>query len=173
MRKRLITLMVLMLTVIMGAGSVSWAVQEREQMERKGLEREQMEGRGHRRCGNMDKDGWMRRLNELKLSDQQQEQVKAIMDSHQSEMQALNEKIDAARKSVHEAINADTFNEQAIRDAHKALAAEMENMAVLRGSIFSEIRPILTPEQLTQLKNMHDPKTDEMTDRPKKPVTLE
>ena len=163
MKKRLITLIIFVLALIMGVGSVSWALQEKEQME----------GKGHHECMNMDKDGGMMMFKHLNLSEQQQKQVKAVMDSHQKEIQGLNEKIDAARKSVHEAIHADTFNERAIRDAHKALAMEMENMAVLRGSIFSEIRPILTTEQVTQLKNMRDQKMEKMTDRPRKPASLE
>jgi len=46
------------------------------------------------------------------------------------------------------------FDEQKIREASRSLAAGKEEMDVLRGRIFSEIRTVLTPEQAAQLKEM-------------------
>jgi Spy/CpxP family protein refolding chaperone len=161
--------MVLVLTLILGAASLSWAQQEKCPMMKDG--KCQMAKEGHHM--GMGMGGGMMMFKELNLSGRQQEQVKAVMDRHQNEMQGLDQKIDAARKSVHEAVHADTFNEKMIRDAHKTLAGEMETMAVLRGKIFSEIRPILTPEQLKQWKEMRNRHMEKMGDPSKCPATME
>ncbi|MDO9263546.1 MAG: Spy/CpxP family protein refolding chaperone [Desulfosalsimonadaceae bacterium] len=167
MKKKLIMRTVLVLALIMGIGNLSWAQQGKCPMAKDGKCQMAKE------CHYMGMGGGMMMFKELNLSDRQQEQVKAVMDRHQNEMQGLDAKIDAARKSVHEAVHADVFNEQRIRDAHKTLAAEKENMAVLRGKIFSEIRPILTPEQVTQLKEMRNRHAGKMADRPKCPAMSE
>jgi len=163
MKKRLIVRTVLVMALVMGIAGLSWAQQGKGGMMKDGS------------CP-MAKDGYHMGMGgggmyqQLNLSGQQQEQVKAVMDSYQAEMKALDEKIDTARKSVHEAVHADIYNETAIRDAHKTLSAEMEDMAVLRGKIFSEIRPLLTPEQVTQLKEMRGRKHGKMGNRPKCPA---
>ena len=170
MKKRLIMQTVLVIALIMGIGTLSFAQKENCPMMKDG--KCQMSKDGHHMGKGMGMGGGMM-FQQLNLSDQQQEQVNAVMDTHQTEMKALDEKIDAARKSVHEAVHGDTFNEQAIRDAHKTLSTEMENMAVLRGKIFSEIRPVLTPEQVTQLKEMRDRHAERKADRKKCPAMTE
>ena len=161
MRKRLTAHMVLMVALILGTVSGSSGQQGKCPMTKE----------GHHM--GMGMGGGTMMFKELNLSGRQQEQVKAVMDRHQNEMQGLDQKIDAARKSVHEAVHTDTFNEQMIRDAHKTLALEMESMAVLRGKIFSEIRPILTPEQLKQWKEMRNRHMEKMGDPSKCPATME
>ena len=99
-------------------------------------------------------DGPIKFLKKLDLTQDQQDQVKVIMNQHQSEKQVLPENTKNAKKALREAIHADTFNEQAIRTASKTLSANMEEMAVFRGKIFAEIRPILTPEQIEKLSKM-------------------
>jgi Spy/CpxP family protein refolding chaperone len=170
MKKRLIMQTVLVITLIMGIGTLSFAQKGNCPMMKDA--KCQMPKDGHHMGKGKGMDCGMM-FQQLNLTDQQQEQVKAVMDKHQSEMQGFNEKIDAARKAVHEAVHTDTFNETAIRDAHKTLATEMENMAVLRGKIFAEIRPILTPEQLTQVKEMRDRKSEKKQNRKKCPAMTE
>ena len=99
-------------------------------------------------------DGPMNFLKKLDLTQEQQDQVDAIMDQHQSEKQVLHENMKNAKKTIREAMHADTFNEEAIRTASKTLSANMEEMAVFRGKVFAEIRSILTPEQIGQLSEM-------------------
>jgi Spy/CpxP family protein refolding chaperone len=170
MKKRLIMQTVLVIALIMGIGTLSFAQRGNGPMGKDG--KCQMPRDGYHMGKGMGMGGGMA-FQQLNLTDQQQEQVKAVMDTHQSEMQGFDEKIDAARKSVHEAVHADIFDETAIRNAHKTLATEMENMAVLRGKIFTEIRPILTPEQLTQVKKMRDRKSERMQNRKKCPAMTE
>lgn len=98
--------------------------------------------------------GPMKILEKLNLTQKQQEQIDAIIKAHQEKKQVLSENIKNAEKAIHETIHADTFDEKAIRNASKTLSADMEEMAVLRGKIFAEIRPILTPEQIKKLSEM-------------------
>lgn len=93
-------------------------------------------------------------LNKLELTKPQMDQAGKILDQHKNDFKALHKKIDETRKSLHEAVTADKFDEQKIRAASKTLAANMEEMAVLRGKMTAEIRAILTPEQVEQLKQM-------------------
>ncbi len=98
--------------------------------------------------------GPMKAFKGLDLTQQQQDQVDAILDRHREEKKQLQTSLKDAEKTLHEAVHADAFNEQAIRDASKTLSANMEEMAVLRGKIFSEIRTLLTPEQVQKLSEM-------------------
>jgi Spy/CpxP family protein refolding chaperone len=98
--------------------------------------------------------GPMGKLKDLNLTAEQQAKVDGIMDQHKEEIRAMDEKIDAARKTLHETIHNEVFDEQKIREASKSLAKNKEDMDVLRGRMFSEIRTVLTPEQAAQLKEM-------------------
>lgn len=101
------------------------------------------------------KDGSMRMLEKLDLTESQQAQVDAIMDQRKDEKVALRESVKNAGKSLREAVHADIFDEQAVRSASKTLSSKMEEMAVLRARIFAEVRAILTPEQQEKMKDMH------------------
>lgn len=98
--------------------------------------------------------GPMKFLEKLDLTDDQQSKVDAIMQAHQAEKNQLREDIKTAKKALREAMHADTFDEAAIRSASKTVSTNMEEMAVFRGKIFTEIRSILTPEQIEKMSEM-------------------
>ena len=93
-------------------------------------------------------------LRELELTDAQREQVKAIMESHRDEQKAAGDKMMAARKALHEAIAAETFNEAAIRAAAGEVGAAEADAAVLQAKIHGEVFAILTPEQVKKAKEL-------------------
>ncbi len=93
-------------------------------------------------------------LRELALTDAQREQVKAIMESHRDEQKAAGDKMMAARKALHEAIAAETFNEAAIRAAAGEVGAAEADAAVLQAKIHGEVFAILTPEQVKKAKEL-------------------
>ena len=111
------------------------------------------------------RDGFMKMLKHLDLTDQQEAQVTAILDQHKEQHQALRDQLKKDRQALHEAVMADTFDEANIRTASKALASDMEEMAVLRGKVASEIRAVLTPEQIAKLKEMRTRHEERMKDR--------
>jgi len=136
--------MVLALTLVVGGLTRSaWAGPDCMKMKRDGY------GKG------MGKEGPMKMLEKLDLTEQQQSQVEDIMTKHKDEKQNLRETIKTAKKALGDAIHADPFDEQAVRLASQTMSTAMEDMAVLRGKIFSQMRSVLTPEQIDQFKEMH------------------
>lgn len=91
-----------------------------------------------------------RLLQRLQLTDAQREQVKAVMDSHREDMRAIADRGLPARKALHSAITAGSFDESAIRAAAATVAMVESDMAVLQGRIHGEVWQILTPEQQKQ-----------------------
>jgi Spy/CpxP family protein refolding chaperone len=93
-------------------------------------------------------------LPRLGLSAQQQDQVRAILDSHQAEMTALRDRSEAARDGLQAAITADVVDDNAIRARSADLAAVDADMAVARAHVRAEVLQILTADQRAQAKQM-------------------
>lgn len=146
MKKQFI--MSLVLVMMMAFGGVSWAKDWGGGM-----------GMGGHHKGK--KGGHMEFLKKLDLTQQQQDQVEAIMEQNKSEKKTLHKNVKNAKKALQKTVKADTFDEQAIRDASKTLAVNIEEMAVFRGKRFSEIRAILTPEQIEKMAELRAHHKDE------------
>jgi Spy/CpxP family protein refolding chaperone len=93
-------------------------------------------------------------LEQLNLTDAQKGQVKAIVDSHRADVQALIERLGTARRSLESAISADVTDEGAIRARAGDVAAVDADMAVMRAGIRGQVFQILTPDQQTTLKSL-------------------
>ncbi len=93
-------------------------------------------------------------LGRLDLTAQQWEKTAAILEKHKDEIRALHKKMWKAKKALRDATMSDTYNEKNIRAAAGNLAADIEETAILRAKVFSEIRAILTPQQIERMKNM-------------------
>jgi Spy/CpxP family protein refolding chaperone len=93
-------------------------------------------------------------LRELGLTDAQHEQVKAIMESHRDDQKAIGDRMQTARKALHDAIAADAFDETAIRAAATQVGTVEGDAAVLQAKIHGEVIAILTPEQLKKAKEL-------------------
>jgi len=103
-------------------------------------------------------------LRELDLTDAQREQVRAAVESHRDEQKAIGDRMQAARKALHEAIAADTFNEDAIRAAAAQIGAVEADAAVLQAKIRAEIFALLTPEQVQKAKQLRSQMENRMKD---------
>jgi protein CpxP len=93
-------------------------------------------------------------MRELGLTDAQREQVKAVMESHRDEQKAIGDRMQKARKALHDAIAADTFEEAAIRTAAAEVGAVEADAAVLQARIHAEVVALLTPEQVKKAKEL-------------------
>jgi Spy/CpxP family protein refolding chaperone len=93
-------------------------------------------------------------LDQLSLTDAQKDQVKNIVDSHRTDLQALGERLGTARRSLESAVSADVTDEAAIRARAGDVAAVDADMAVMRARIRGQVFQILTAEQQTTLKNL-------------------
>lgn len=92
----------------------------------------------------------------LGLSDDQRDQIRAIHDGYRDQAEALNESLKDARVALGDRIHADPFDETAIRQAAQGLAALEADLAVLRARISSEVRQVLTPEQVEQARGLRE-----------------
>jgi periplasmic protein CpxP/Spy len=112
--------------------------------------------------------GLMLPLRQLDLSDAQHEQVKGILDGHREALQANAEKVRAAMKAQHDAVESPQFDEAAVRDRAAALAAVQADATVLHARIYSEVFAVLTPEQqakATELKAAREQRMSESRQR--------
>jgi protein CpxP len=91
--------------------------------------------------------GILPELRGLDLTDTQKEQVKAVLDSHKSEMEAIGTRMRTARKALNDAVTADTFDEGAIRAKSADVAVVDADGAVLRAKVRGEVWALLTAEQ--------------------------
>lgn len=96
--------------------------------------------------------GPMLPLRGLDLTEAQQGQVKSIVDSHQAEFRAANQKIGEARQAMRALLEADQIDESAIRAKSAEAAAAEADAAILQAKMRQEIFGILTAEQLQQAK---------------------
>lgn len=103
-------------------------------------------------------------LRGLDLTDAQREQVKAIMESHRDEQKAIGDRMQAARKALHDAIGADAFDEAAVRAKAAEIGAVEADAAVLQARIKSEVFAILTPEQVKKAKELRGQMENRMKD---------
>ena len=93
-------------------------------------------------------------LPQLGLSAQQQDQVKAILDSHQGDTSALRDRAEAAHDALQAAITADVVDDNAIRARSADVAAVDADMAVTRAHIRAEVLQILTADQRALAKQI-------------------
>ena len=103
-------------------------------------------------------------LRGLDLTDAQREQVRTIMESHRDQQKAIGDSMQAARKALHEAIAADTFDENAVRAKAIEVGTIEADAAVLQAKIHGEVFAILTPEQVKKAKELRTGMENRMKD---------
>ena len=89
---------------------------------------------------------------ELKLSESQQTQVLEIIGKHENEMKNNRDVIREARENFMAAMHAEVFDEGKLRTAFKQLSSIREESIVSRGKMMSELKAVMTPEQMALLK---------------------
>ena len=91
-------------------------------------------------------------LHGLNLSEQQTEQIAAVLEKHKDAHADVRRQMREARRSLNAAIHSQSFDEARVRKAAQAFSDELADFSVHRARLFSEIRPILTDDQITQLE---------------------
>lgn len=92
------------------------------------------------------KGGQGRILQQLNLTQQQQQQLQAIKQKYQAKMESLGENIKTARQDL-QRMMAGTASTKEIRSKHQQLVSLYEQMGNLRFESMLEMREILTPDQ--------------------------
>ena len=103
-------------------------------------------------------------MRELDLTDAQREQVRTIMESHRDQQKAIGDRMQAARKALHDAIAAETIDEGAIRGAAADIGTIEADAAVLQAKIRGEVFALLTPEQVKKAKELRSEMENRMKD---------
>ena len=92
----------------------------------------------------------------LDLTPDQQEQVRGILSQHRETMRDQMHQLRAARAALDEQIHAGEFDETAIRQKADAVSAIDVELAVARGALLSELRQVLTPDQLAEFEELQE-----------------
>jgi hypothetical protein len=94
-------------------------------------------------------DGVLQILHQLKLTDAQRQQIKAIVDSN--EVKTAHDSVRVAQCNLERAVITDG-NETVITEASKVLGRAIRDLALLEADILTEIETtVLTADQLTKL----------------------
>ena len=96
----------------------------------------------------------MRILMQLDLTDAQQEQIKALLDQQRTESQPYQEQLWQAREAMQAAVEADTFDEAAVRGLAVAEGQATTELSVIRARTGAAIYKLLTTEQRAQLTEL-------------------
>jgi Spy/CpxP family protein refolding chaperone len=83
----------------------------------------------------------------LNLNSAQKEQIKGIMKGHHKELIEGKIAVLQARQNLMTATTSATFDQTAVQRAFGDVSAAQEKMIILRAKVFSEVMPILTPDQ--------------------------
>jgi Spy/CpxP family protein refolding chaperone len=83
----------------------------------------------------------------LNLSSAQKEQIKDIMKGHHKEFIEGKIAVLQARQNLMMATTSGTFDQTAVQRAFSDVSSAQEKMIILRAKVFSEVMPILTPDQ--------------------------
>jgi len=90
---------------------------------------------------------------DLNLSDAQKDQVQAIITKYRDQRENMaDEPCQTMRETMFNAIFAEEFNEEKIREAFRESSEAREDMVVQKAKMIAEIKTILDPEQVELLK---------------------
>ena len=83
----------------------------------------------------------------LNLTSAQKEQIKNIMKGQRKEFMEGRIAALQARQNLMAVSTSSTFDQGAVQKAYSDMAAAQEKMTILHAKVFSEVMPILTPDQ--------------------------
>ena len=96
----------------------------------------------------------------LNLSDSQRDQALKVTEIYQIDRIKARGELIKDRNNLRTALQADKFNEQDVRKAYKKLSSMREDRLIARAKMMTEMKAILTPEQVKLL----DERTAERSD---------
>ncbi len=102
----------------------------------------------------------------LDLDDGQKDQLQQMFSEHRATAPDRHETLGAARRALHERIQAVAFDEAAIRDAAAELAKIEADLAVERAAMLQQVRRVLNPGQFELFQELHGHRMGMMHDGP-------
>lgn len=95
----------------------------------------------------------MNMFKDLNLSDTQKDQVQAIITKYRDQRENTADELrQTMRETMFNAIFAEEFNEEKVRQAFRKSSQAREDMVVQKAKMIAEIKTILDPEQVELLK---------------------
>ena len=88
---------------------------------------------------------------DLKLTDEQKAQMKAIVEKYRPAMKPLFDQFKTERGEMMKLTHADVLDDAAIKAEATKLAALAPDLAVQRAHVLKELRAVLTPDQVQKL----------------------
>jgi Spy/CpxP family protein refolding chaperone len=95
-------------------------------------------------------------LKQLDLTDAQKSGIAEIMDKYAPQFDALRSDLRQARQQMRATIDNSPFDESIVRAAYQQMSPLRENMFVLRAKMKTEIRSLLTADQIKTLEEKKD-----------------
>ena len=99
---------------------------------------------------------------ELGLSIQQQQEIKGVIAKNRPTAEPLIKQRQSEQRTLRTLIQADTFDEAAIRAQVVKMGTLQADMAVQHAKLAQEIRAILTPEQIQKFKEIQAKRDSQM-----------
>jgi Spy/CpxP family protein refolding chaperone len=88
-----------------------------------------------------------------------------IIEKYRDDVEAAMDTVHDSREHLAGVMHSEGFNEDNIRQAHQQVAATMEEVIVLKARVFAEIKPLLTPDQIEEIKAHKARRQDRMKHR--------
>jgi Spy/CpxP family protein refolding chaperone len=106
--------------------------------------------------------GFLRMLDKLALNADQESDIASILGKHREEIGKTVTGLVAARSALREAVTAEIYSEDAVRQTAQLLGDQEEQAAVLAAQILSEVKPMLTVDQRQHLKDFGNRRSGRM-----------
>ncbi len=107
----------------------------------------------------------LRTVMDLNLSDTQRDQLSAIIEKYDRSRDEARDTLMKAREDLALLMHEGEFDEQKVRQAHQKVSSIREDLYVLRGKFFTEVRTVLTPEQTALIKERRADRFEQRADR--------
>jgi Spy/CpxP family protein refolding chaperone len=96
----------------------------------------------------------MRAVRQLDLSEEQQTQLRGLMESGREAFRDQMRSLQETRKAVQEAMNAEPYDAARVQQLAEAQGTAVTGMILKRAETWQEIRSVLTPEQRVELNTL-------------------
>ncbi|MBI5590012.1 MAG: Spy/CpxP family protein refolding chaperone [Deltaproteobacteria bacterium] len=106
--------------------------------------------------------GFLKVLEKLALNADQEKEIASILGKYRDEIGKTIAGMMESRQGLREAIAADVYSEDAVRQAAQRVSEQEVQAAVLRARIANEVKSVLTSEQKDKLKNFANRRAGKM-----------
>ncbi len=107
----------------------------------------------------------LKTLIELNLTDSQKSQLLSIIDKYEKDMEIARNSLREARHNIRTILKAGELNEDDLRNACRQAAPIKEDLLVMGAKMMTEMKAVLTPEQLQLLEERKAQRIERLRDR--------